>query len=357
LTRQLFIWTTFLTLTVAFTSCNGQVKTDAPNDTHVKLNTGGQPRKSRGLLQDKEGNFWFTNLKGGVRKYDGKSFTHFTEKDGLSNNGVCTILEDNLGKLWLGTTDGVTVYDGKMFTIIPITFITGNTNYHKTTTHPTYGVSSPMENFVLSMLQDSRGVFWFGTPVGIYLYDPSKDNGTGSRTFLPFLYNDSIHIEAGTLGVESIIEDTAGNIWFGGRGIRGVFRFDGKALTNYNPNGENWVCPLLQDKTGTIWFSTRAAGLYRYDGETFSFFGKGEFNDFFFSIEEDDAGNIWFGNGKNGGVTFYDGKSFINYNAKDGLFDELMGKVLESKDGSIWFSNKSDRLFRYDGKTFACYSE
>ncbi|PKP44835.1 MAG: hypothetical protein CVT95_10545, partial [Bacteroidetes bacterium HGW-Bacteroidetes-12] len=39
------------------------------------------------MLQDKSGNLWF-GTSGGVSKYDGKSFTHFTEKEGLSNNTV-----------------------------------------------------------------------------------------------------------------------------------------------------------------------------------------------------------------------------------------------------------------------------
>jgi ligand-binding sensor domain-containing protein len=41
-----------------------------------------------------------------VSKYDGQSFTHYTEKEGLSNNYVLSILEDQSGNLWFGTNGG-----------------------------------------------------------------------------------------------------------------------------------------------------------------------------------------------------------------------------------------------------------
>ena len=41
----------------------------------------------RCMLQDQSGNLWF-GTDGGLSKYDGKSFTNFTEKEGLSNNIV-----------------------------------------------------------------------------------------------------------------------------------------------------------------------------------------------------------------------------------------------------------------------------
>jgi serine phosphatase RsbU (regulator of sigma subunit) len=57
-------------------------------------------------LEDESGNFWF-GTEGGVSKYDGKSFTHFTEKEGLSNNTVLSMLEDKSGNLWFGSRLGL----------------------------------------------------------------------------------------------------------------------------------------------------------------------------------------------------------------------------------------------------------
>jgi ligand-binding sensor domain-containing protein len=53
---------------------------------------------------------------GGICRYDGKSFTCFTKKDGLINHGVSLILEDKTGNLWVGTREtGLYLFDGKKF--------------------------------------------------------------------------------------------------------------------------------------------------------------------------------------------------------------------------------------------------
>ena len=52
----------------------------------------------RCMLQDKRGNIWFGSAGGGVSKFDGKSFTHFTEKEGLSYNYIISILQDKKRK-------------------------------------------------------------------------------------------------------------------------------------------------------------------------------------------------------------------------------------------------------------------
>jgi ligand-binding sensor domain-containing protein len=68
-------------------------------------------------LRDKAGNLRFGTTGDGVWRYDGKSFTNLTTKDGLGNNSVFCIVEDDAGRIWFGTRNvGVCRYDGKMFT-------------------------------------------------------------------------------------------------------------------------------------------------------------------------------------------------------------------------------------------------
>ena len=59
----------------------------------------------------KSGNLWIGTDFEGVSKYDGKTFTHFSIKEGLSHGIVYCIAEDKSGNLWFGTTGcGVTKY-------------------------------------------------------------------------------------------------------------------------------------------------------------------------------------------------------------------------------------------------------
>jgi len=67
------------------------------------------------IIEDKKGNLWFGG--DGLSRYDGKSFTRFTTKDGLINNSVWSILEDRTGVLWVGTRETILHrFDGKTFT-------------------------------------------------------------------------------------------------------------------------------------------------------------------------------------------------------------------------------------------------
>ena len=78
------------------------------------------------FLVDNSGNYWFgsdygsnSNITdGGLWKFDGKTHTQFNKKDGLSNTVVSFILEDTKRNLWVGTrNNGLYRYDGKTFTI------------------------------------------------------------------------------------------------------------------------------------------------------------------------------------------------------------------------------------------------
>ena len=58
---------------------------------------------------------WFGSIGGGVSRHDGELFTTFTTRDGLAGNDVLCILEDRSGRLWVGTADGVSRWDGQRF--------------------------------------------------------------------------------------------------------------------------------------------------------------------------------------------------------------------------------------------------
>ena len=77
------------------------------------------------LLCDKLGNKWFSGEEkinnvesvGGVWSYDGKAFKNFTLKDGMGKYFVFCMLEDSKGNIWFGTRNtGLYKYDGASFT-------------------------------------------------------------------------------------------------------------------------------------------------------------------------------------------------------------------------------------------------
>ena len=62
---------------------------------------------------------WFCflpNRSGGVVRYDGTSWTTFTQEDGLISDGVNSIQNTSDGSLWFTAQDGLTKYDGQAMT-------------------------------------------------------------------------------------------------------------------------------------------------------------------------------------------------------------------------------------------------
>ena len=153
-----------LSLLIFTNSCNGQVKTDLSKDcvSEPKTITDGHPKmiRTQGIvsgnvyceLQDRAGYIWFSTSGEGVYRYDGKLFTNFTTKDGLSDNDVCAIIEDKTGNILFGTKSGICKYDGISFS--------------------KYTKDGLICNSVFSVLEDKNGNLWFGTRgFGLSRYD------------------------------------------------------------------------------------------------------------------------------------------------------------------------------------------
>lgn len=71
------------------------------------------------LYNDKMNRLWVGTFGGGLNLFDRKnnSFVHFLEKDGLPDNTIKSICEDNKGNLLISTSNGISIfnYDQKSF--------------------------------------------------------------------------------------------------------------------------------------------------------------------------------------------------------------------------------------------------
>ena len=87
-------------------------------------------------------------------------FDNYSERDGLSNNSVSTLLQDDFGFLWLGTSNGLNRYDGKKFNVFK-----KNRKDKK----------SLMSNLIIELSKDREGKIYGLTPDGIFRYDYQAD--------------------------------------------------------------------------------------------------------------------------------------------------------------------------------------
>lgn len=309
-------------------------------------------------LLDKAGNLWFGTSGEGVYRYDGKSFTNFTQQDGLCSNIIFSILEDEAGNIWLGSKKALCCYNGKIFTQIPIPGTIGSNllSYNASGNNP------PVKNELWSMMQDKSGIFWLGTTDGVYRF-----NG---KSFSRFLDNDSI-LNTDNVSLkwtQCIFEDKSGNIWFGSWVLanEGICRYDGKSITQFKPYGEGWVRSILEDKNGHLLIVTRHNGVCRFDGNNFTNFTEigGLENGSVTSALKDKTGTLWFGTelgsgelNEDGGLWRYDGKSFTRFTRKDGLCHNGIMCIVADSGGNIWAGTRNTGLCRFDGHTFTSFSE
>lgn len=139
-----------------YASTSGLMKHDGKN-FFVYKKRGIMNRNVAPLLEDKHGYIWLRSNTGLI-KYDGKHFTLYTEKEGLSDNYVTSMLEDKWGNLWIGTLRrGLMKFDGSTFT------------YYTTRE----GLS---HHFITSLVEDKQGRIWVGTVKGLNILTPKIDN-------------------------------------------------------------------------------------------------------------------------------------------------------------------------------------
>jgi len=254
------------------------------------------------LLEDKKGNFWFASVGSGVYYYDGKSFRNFTTQDGLANDVVTSIYEDKTGNIWFGTESGASRYNDRLRNGLAFQ------NFKMTEALPAkqtdsvhvsaYGQPIPedswMHNDVNAIIEDKAGKFWFATRGNARIYDARQANGQG-KGFTTITRNDGKPFT----NVRSIIKDKKGNIWLGG--YDGLWRYDGLTFTNFS---RQFVGYIFEDKKGNIWTSSESAKgrnwiLSRYEAKTLTdqkpTVTEITTQPMIFGIQEDDAGNIWYG--------------------------------------------------------------
>jgi len=165
--------------------------------------------------------------------------------------------------------------------------------------------------------------------------------------------------------VTEILQDRHGFMWFATRD--GLNRYDGNTFVVYrhNPNDSgslsaNYIWDLTEDRQGNLWIATDTGGVNKLDPTTerFARYRHDPANsnsicgDSVESVASDSHGYLWFGTG-DCGLDELDPSTgrFTHYrNASDGQFVGRITKVIEGRQGDIWFVG--DRgLFRLNRQT------
>lgn len=216
-------------------------------------------------------------------------WTYFSTKDGLCDNRVQDIMEDNKGRIWFSTKNNVSVFNGSSW--------------------KTYSKKDGLlGSYISSVVQDSSGNMWFSSNHGISTFDGKKWK----------TYDTS----DGMLSTDcrDLVVDKENRIWCTNF-YKGVSMFDGKKWTTYTMEKDGlagtWTQGVYVDSKNNIWTSHYRAGISKYNGTSWEAFKL--INTHTLPLFMDKYDTLWVATRDCGVLQFYDGETTPYIDTSNGL--------------------------------------
>ena len=289
------------------------------------------------LVADASGNMW-VGTTAGLSRFDGQQWTTFTRADGLADDAIAPQAVDGQGQVWAGTLNGLTRFDGQRWT-----------RYW-------------FEGMAATIAVAPNGDVWCTGYGDVLLarFD-GQDWWTYDHDDIG-IDNESIHIQIDDnvwtyedLYIDRIVVDRSGTLWAvanffkGTAGVRSSIEITVPRLLSFN--GTEWTLyqfdawRVFPDSQGRVWISCNE-GLCVKDGSTWKRYdvvGIGDETRWrgVDEMTEDAAGRLWIVEGGYFGVleeTTWTGFSY-------GEFRVLRSPVIDSR-GDLWIPSR-DGLYRW----------
>ncbi len=322
----------------------------------------------RKVLEDEEGVLWFAT-RGGLTKLEDGSFRTFTERHGLPDDRLRDLAIGLDGTLWIASRGGLCKIVGEVFRCF---------------TEDDGLVNNRIQS--ISVDQGSGGL-WIGTEEGVSFFI--------EESFTNYSVDEGLTNNI----VQTTLYDREGNIWFGTFG-GGINLFLGSHFRNYTveeglPN--NVITDITEDRTGDHWISTYGGGIVRLsntgmtiynspdglvDNKVYtmasdssdglfigtrwglSIFRDGVFQNFdetelpyrkIRALHRSEATDSWWLGTYGEGVLEYDNQNFQLWTEEEGLANNTVLAIEESEDGSLWFATYGG-VSQWKDSTFTTYA-
>jgi len=329
---------------------NGLWRYDPVNAALVSLALREFHPPIQDILVSADGSLWLASPRSGLLHYfpETTELVQYLPDQGISDLVVRQLLSGPSGTLWVGTADGLNLFDPQAETF---------TQYYNDPNVET----SLSSNVIVSLYQDDSGILWIGTyGGGISTYDPLANK------FVHYFHNPDDPTSLGNNLAFSLAPAADGVVYIGTYGS-GVDRFDPvtETFTHFlndiaNPNSvrDDQVWSVMVDRDGKVWIGT-SSGLDWLEPTTGKFTHIPSIGDkpnglpgtaVYFLYQARDGG-IWVG--MDTGLARYDTAkdAFTYFNMTQEGFEQDDGAVItiiEDREGFIWAGTFSNGLVRFN---------
>lgn len=331
---------------------------------------------------DNNGDLWLCAVSNGVYHYKNNTeWEGYFESDGLLNSFVTALDFAENGRLFIGTIEGVSIFDGSGWTslvvegglkgdaVTDITFDTennvwvgtswGGVNVFNGSNWQYYTSKSGLAgDWVMSIAIDKDGRKWFATNTwggeGITVLEGSN-----------FVYYTTLDGLSDNW-INDIEIDRNNKLWFGaGRTWSpndegGVSSYDGSNWTIYNTDdglADKVVQTVFVASDGRLWFGTQNGGISVFDGDNWTTYNtaNGLASNEVRDIAQDNNGRMWIATW-GGGLNVFDGVGWQVHNTSNGLVSDYISTVLVDRQSNVWIGTDNYGVGKYDGNNWEFFT-
>ncbi len=320
------------------------------------------------LIRDSKKHLWCCTLGSGVFDYNGKSTRNITQKKGLPNDMVFSVLEVNPTTYWIFTGEGLSeLIDDKLRKINPARLDTNATYYcHYKDKNNTIWIGTSngvikrtkdgnvsvfkkkngiVDNSIWKIVEDRESNLWFAS-------DQNGVSKLACERFFMYTTKDGLLADQ----IKNIYQNKSGDYLLGSEfGLtiskKGMYEnYSGKEF-----KGSNMIWTIAEDKNGNYLLGT-SNGLIIYNGQTFKRVvckDKDDPMNTIFDILVDNKGVVWLGT-QAGVAKMIDG--YIQPFNDVAITKSYVNKIFQDNKGDYWFCT-DDGLFKYDRAILKHFTE
>jgi len=315
---------------------NGLLQYDGINFQAFLAYTNLTESKATCMISDTSNILWIGDESGKISLFDGKHFTAFDPEEGMGERAISSFYRDKTGTIWFSTLgEGVYYYSGQM---------------RKRLYNLNIDDGLP-DNYVYSIIQDDKGLFYFATDKGIAIYNHELDSIVGKISMSDGLPDNIV----------KQLNITGDNLWIAMEdGGVTVYNLPKKVFEKH----PNWTYGSLQDmiviSPSEAWLATKRHGLVR------CIIGKnGKLN--FQAITKDDGlidnrisavfadfeGNIWIGTQSGLNIRRNNYLEFFQFDDENSIGQ--IYSITADSSNNLWLASQSG-LYKLQSNDDGCWS-